>query len=193
MSTLVLELHHLPLVSYFSQLKKYDTLLIESQEHYQKQSLRNRTHILTANGELVLTVPILHGATLIKDVRIDYSQSWVKNHVRGITSSYKHSPYFDYYFPYLEDIYHTKPTFLYDLNFQMFQLLLKFLKMPIQVTETHSWQETYPSLIDERMKNQYRGECPNRSYSQVFGQNFHQNLSIIDLIFNQGPNSLDFI
>lgn len=190
--TLLIELHHLPLTSYFSLLQKYPKLLIEACETFPKQTLRNRTYILAADKVLCLSVPVLHATKSLRDVKIDYSQSWLQDHVRGLTSSYKHAPYFEYYFPYFQDIYMKKHVFLWDLNMDFFVLVLRILKWQKDVAFTELFVAQYDddvSVFDNRSKIRYNTNMDSKSYLQVFGNKFSPNLSILDLLFNLGPDS----
>lgn len=192
---LVVEHHYLPLTSYFNLLKNSKKVLWEITEHYQKQTLRNRTYILSANGVLVLTVPVKHTYKKTAEVEIDYTQNWVKNHLRGIVSAYRHSPYFEFYFPYFEEIYHSEPKLLLELNSQMTDLIIRFLKLDFDNESTSYYLENYPpGFIDLRSKHHHRDEnVQTKQYKQVFGQRFVPNLSVIDLIFNCGPDSKKYL
>ena len=180
----VTELHYLPLVSYFSRIKNGD-FQIEAHENYQKQSLRNRTYILTSNGELVLTIPIQHGVTNIQEVKIDYSQDWVKNHLRALESAYKHSPYYNYYFPYFEDIYQRKLPFLFDLNLELLQLIMKMMKWQKGFVLTEQFIQNYECEVQDIRSNYQFREVnePYNLYQQVFGTEFVPNLTVLDLLF----------
>ena len=192
---LVVEHHYLPLTSYFNLLKHSKKVLWEIFEHFQKQTLRNRTYILSANGVLVLTVPVKHTYKKTAEVEIDYAQNWVKNHLRGIVSAYRHSPYFEFYYPYFEEIYHSEPKLLLELNSQMTDLIIRFLKLDFDNESTSYFLENYPpGFIDLRSKHHHRDEnVQTKQYKQVFGQGFVPNLSVIDLIFNCGPDSKKYL
>ena len=92
-----LDLQYLPSLEYFAALLKYDYVYLEANEHYQKQSYRNRCYIRAANKVDLLSVPVLDGRrkVLIRDIRIDYQQGWLKDHWRAITSAYGKTPYFE--------------------------------------------------------------------------------------------------
>lgn len=192
-STLLIELHHAPLLFYFDLIKQYPNLLLEVREEFPKQTLRNRTYILTSNKVQMLTVPVIkENKGTSKDVKIDYSQTWLRDHTRAITSAYKHAPYFDYCFPYYEEIYNKRYPFLFDLNLEILQLSLRILKLRVNVgfTEFYLRENTNDTIADVR--NLHQNESPESTtyspyrYAQLFGSKFITNLSIFDFIFNNG-------
>jgi len=191
--TLLIELHHAPLLFYFDLIKQYPNLLLEIQEEFPKQTLRNRTYILTANKIQMLSVPVMkENKAKSKDIKIDYSQTWLRDHTRAITSAYKHAPYFDYCFPYYEEIYNKRHTFLLDLNLEILQLSLRILKLRVNVdiTEFYVRENTNNAIHNARSLHQNMApDDPNtflQAYTQLFGSKFISNLSIFDYIFNNG-------
>ena len=110
---ILLNLAYLPPVVWFQKIKQVDSVYIEKQEHYVKQSYRNRCHVLGANGVLPLTIPIIstHDKQLITDVKISYDEKWQQQHWRTIESAYRNSPYFIYYADALKPFYQKKYTF----------------------------------------------------------------------------------
>jgi hypothetical protein len=201
-SELLIELQYLPPISYFSLIQGVDKLYVEKFEHYEKQTYRNRCYIKTAQGVEILIVPLTgkHGKTLMKDVRIDYSQKWLNSHWRAIQSAYGNAPFFEFYSDDLHQILFKKHEFLCDLNMAVLTMCLKWLKYNITVAETTSY-EKHPSgsITDFRsVLNPKKEDSCNRffksvEYHQVFGAKFVQNLSIIDLIFCEGPGALKIV
>lgn len=192
--TLLIELHHAPLLFYVDLIKQYPNLLLEVEEEFPKQTLRNRTYILTSNGVQMLSVPVLKESKRhkSKDVRIDYSQTWLREHTRAIISAYKHAPYFDYCFPYYEEIYNKRHSFLLDLNLEILQLSLRILKLRVHVRFTELYVRVSMDNTIEDVRNKYQNEAPESTqypsynYIQLFGNKFVTNLSIFDFIFNNG-------
>lgn len=192
---LLTELQYNPCILYFQKAFEADELLFEAQEHYQKQSYRNRCHILTPQGVVPLSVPVVKGnsKTLITDLQIDYSQRWIDIHWRTIQSAYGNAPFFEFYADYLLDVYAQKPKFLFDLNMDLFKLFVKFLKLnkPIRLTQTYVTTHEAP-VLDWRDTLHPKKEADNlhlMPYRQVFGKQFASNLSILDLLFNLGPEA----
>lgn len=198
----LIELHYLPSISYFTAIQGFERLFVEKFEHYQKQTYRNRCHINTASGAEVLSVPLTskHGKTLVKDVAIDYSQKWLNNHWRTIQSAYGKAPFFEFYSDDLHTVLFKKHMFLYDLNFEVLTMCLRWLKHNISVAET-SYYERNPATVvaDYRsVLNPKKADSCNRfyktaEYSQVFGSKFVNNVSIVDLVFCEGPGALNIV
>jgi len=200
-SGVVLPMCYLPPVEYFVELNKYKpNILIEREEHFPKQTYRNRTNIYSPDGVLALTVPVMKGSknhTKIKDVKISYDFKWQRLHWMGLQACYRRSAYFEYYEDDLAPFYEDKHEFLFDYNEQYLQLLLKLLKIKAAITYTETYEAAYPALIDLREVISPKREpvFVQKPYFQVFEENhgFIKNLSIVDLLFNQGPQALNYL
>ncbi|HYG04549.1 MAG TPA: WbqC family protein [Chryseosolibacter sp.] len=199
---LLIESQYLPPICYFSTLLHFDEVVVEKYEHYQKQTYRNRCYVNTSNGPDILIVPLTakHGKVLIKDIRIDYSQKWLNGHWRTIQSAYGKAPFFEYYATDFHDILFQKHDFLYDLNFSLLTMCLKWLRYNIPVTETSIYEKAVnEDVIDFRsVINPKKEEGGNRffksvAYHQVFGSKFVNNLSIVDLVFCEGPGAMSIV
>ena len=194
---ILLETHYLPCVEYFVLLSKQD-FVIHKDETYQKQSYRNRCYIVGPNKTQLLTVPVT-GKTKraqISDVRIDYSENWHIGHLRSIRTAYGKAPYFEYYFEYFEQVLIRKYEFLWDLNHQMLTLCLNLLKIDRKISDSKQshlnlseLDNRYYGLISRKTSFLDRNIYKEAKYQQLFGSNFVPNLSIIDLLFCEGPNS----
>ena len=193
---ILLSTAYLPPVEYFSRIAHADEVLIESEENYLKQSYRNRCYILSAHGAQLLSVPVYLGSqhkTRVKDTRIDYSKRWQQVHLRAITASYNASPYFQFYIENIEKIISMKTEFLFDMNLQLTETVLKMLKLNKKITYTSEFKPIGEADNDFRYKISPKEESrfEVKEYLQVFNSKnrFVQRLSIIDLIFNVGPEA----
>jgi len=191
---------YLPPVEYFSLISRAEEVLIEREENYLKQSFRNRCYILSSHGPQLLSVPVYLGSqhkTQLKDIRIDYSKRWQQVHLGAITASYSASPYFQFYFENIEKVISKKTIFLIDLNTELTQTVLNMLKMKIQLIFTSKFESPSESENDFRYRISPKKESGFRvkEYLQVFnnGDGFVHGLSIIDLIFNTGPEAVEFL
>jgi hypothetical protein len=196
---LLTELHYHPGIQFFQQALKADEVLIEAHENYIKQSYRNRCHILTSQGPLALTVPVKGGnsKTLITELEIDYDQKWVNMHWRTIRSAYGNAPYFEFYADYFEAIYNRRPQYLFELNLEFLKLYIKFLKFSKPLRFTSRYDEKYGSeVLDLRSTIHPKKKADSltiKPYNQVFGKQFVPDLSILDLLFNQGPEAVHYL
>lgn len=198
MRAVLIETQYLPPLSYFAALQNFDCIVLERHENFVKQSYRNRCFINTTHGKEMLTVPLTlkSGKVRITDVRIDHTQKWLNNHWRSIQSAYGKAPFYEHYAGDLHQILYRKFDFIYDLNYHLLSLCLKWLKKNVEIKESMSFEQVpQKGLIDLRnainaknyeTSNKYYQSVP---YYQVFGNKFVNNLSLIDLIFCTGPQA----
>ena len=191
---------YLPPMEYFSLMLEADEVFVELEENYLKQSYRNRCYILSPHGLQLLSVPVCLGSqhkTPIKEIRIDYSKRWQQVHLRAMTASYSSSPYFQFYFGNIEKVISRKTDFLIDLNMELTESVLKMLKLNIRLTKTTHFEPIREADNDFRYKisPKKKSQFVIKEYMQVFNTDnrFVHGLSIIDLIFNMGPEALDYL
>ena len=199
---LVLPALYLPPISYFRVIQASTApILLERYEHYPKQTYRTRTSIYAANGKLDLIVPVRkgnNGHTQMKDVRINYEADWQRLHWMSLQTAYRSSAYFEYYEADFAKFYSEKYELLFDYNAAQLELLLRLLKIARQVGYTDSYGEHYAAAVDFRQSIHPKKESPigvNKAYYQVFENKygFIADLSIVDLLFNHGPNSKAYL
>jgi len=196
----VFPMFYLPPVEYFAKLKLYQSgILIEKEEHFPKQTYRNRANIYSPDGVLSLTVPVVKGSkqhTKIKDVKISYDFNWQRLHWQSLQACYRRSAYFEYYEDELAPFYEKNFPFLFDYNEQLLQFILRSVKIGAAFTYTATFEPAYPLMADLRhaMDPKKESHFDQKSYLQVFEERkgFQKNLSIVDLLFNQGPHSANY-
>lgn len=191
---------YLPPIEYFSHISRADEIFVEKEENYLKQTYRNRCYILSAHGPQLLSVPVYLGSlhkTPVKEIRIDYSKRWQQVHLRAMTASYNASPYFEFYFENLERIISKNHEFLLDLNMALTESILEILKIKKRLSYTTYFKPTGDNPNDFRYKIIPKKESNVTviKYQQVFDNcgGFVPHLSIIDLIFNMGPEAGDYL
>lgn len=184
-------------IHYYSLFAYYNEVLLEQYSHYVKQTYRNRCQILTANGVMNLTIPVhkVSGKKMLdKDVRISDS-SWQHVHWGAIESAYNNSPFFLYYSDDIRPMYEKKYDFLLDFNLELQDTLLSLLGLETKQTLTSFYTEYSELDFREKLSSKYKRDNHNfklKSYYQVFKEKFGfvDNLSIYDLLFNMGNESI---
>lgn len=193
--------HYLPPIPYFQLLAQLgNSFEIEQHEHFPKQTFRSRCTIYGANGALNLVVPVKKGKivhTKMKDVRISYEEDWQRLHWMSLQSAYRSSAYFEFYEDDFAPFYEKKYEYLLDFNVAQLDFLTKILKMPTSHVKTEKYVESYGDL-DFRENIHPKKPFPvhrHPEYYQVFEDKhgFLPNLSIVDLIFNKGPQSMEIL
>jgi hypothetical protein len=191
---------YFPTVAHFVAIANADTVVFEAEDNFQKQTYRNRMYIYGANGKLLLNIPVKHNKnqqkTLYKNIEIENVEDWQKQHWRSIVSAYKSSPFFEYYQDDIEDLFTTPQTTLYDLNIKIFSILCDCIEIDTKIAYTTTFntatQETdLRYLVNSKKKTPIKLE----KYTQVFGDKYGylNNLSILDLLFSEGPNTLNYL
>ena len=194
-NSFLLPTSYLAPIGYYAILLQNKNCEIEQYEHFVKQSIRNRCDIYGANGKLTLSIPKQRKAsskTQIKDIKIAYHHPWQKEHWKSICSAYRSSAYFEFYEDLFAPLYQIKVIYLSDFNLKLQEVIFKCLQIKDTSILTQSYQKQSTSndyrYATFQIKNQTK-------YHQVFENNcgFIANLSIIDLLFNLGPESADYL
>ena len=195
-----------PNLHYFFYVLNASIINIEQFDNYSKQSYRNRTQILSANGVLNLSIPIKKNKSekVINSIEISYKEDWQKNHWRAITSAYKNSPYFDFFEEDLKVFYSNKYNLLIDYNTDQLKFIIKVLKQKKNIQLTKQYESNPESVIDLRtiihpkqsyLSDKLLANKLDQSYYQTFENkiSFTPNLSILDLLFNKGLQTIDYL
>ncbi len=200
--TVIFSAAYFPPTRYISEILSSDKIIIERYENYQKQSYRNRCEILSPNGKQTLSVPVIKKSgnkQLVKDVKIDYKTDWQSLHLKSLKTAYFSSPFFEFYIDAFLPFFEKKYTFLFDLNIEILQTLLNELEIKKEITFSEKYEFSYPfndfrNSIHPKIKLNTEYFKPE-IYTQVFFDrfNFVPNLSVLDLLFNEGPAAESFL
>lgn len=195
---------YLPNIQYFSKILSSDRICFETNENFPKQTYRNRCKIATVNGVLQLSIPVIRARTHktpIKEVKIDYTEDWIIKHINALTSSYRSTPYFEFYKDEIFDVLLNEERYLFDLNIKLTLLIMKQIGFKREFVFTNEFELSYPkndfrNSIHPKKKHNVADDNFNlQNYYQNFSDKngFIPNLSIVDLLFNEGPLSYSIL
>ncbi|WP_264521670.1 WbqC family protein [Flavobacterium sp. N1994] len=199
MSNILIHPSYFPSISHFVAIAKADLVTFEMEDNFQKQTNRNRMYIYSPNGIQLLNVPIKHSKDKhqrIKEVKIENDFDWQKQHFKSLEAAYRTSPFFEYFEDDILPIFQKKHTFLMDLNLETMSIVSKCLKLEFDYDETVEYFHQVEDKMDYRnLINGKKDTSEFEVYTQVFGDKhgYLNNLSILDLVFNEGRYALDYL
>ncbi|MDI1317284.1 WbqC family protein [Flavobacterium sp.] len=188
-----------PSISSFVAMAKADIVTFEMEDNFQKQTNRSRMYIYSPNGIQLLNVPIKHTQERhqrTKEVKLETAFEWQKQHFKSLEAAYRTSPFFEYFEDDIRPIFEKKHTFLMDLNMETMSIVSKCLGFEFDYNETTEYFHEVNDKIDFRnLINGKKDTSSFESYTQVFGDKhgYLNNLSILDLLFNEGRYALDYL
>lgn len=197
MSVIVSSFMPFPSIAWWMAVAKCDTLILDRAEHFEKMSYRNKYYITGANGPITLSIPLTDGREQRKpmyDVQICNKDRWQVQHWRTLVSVYKRSPYFDYYEHTLDELFHTPYTSLTDFDLASIEWLKQQLKLTFKMEFAESFVKQYEGVIDMRNMKRSKEDISNApKYYQLFEERngFIPNLSMLDMLFAEGPGALE--
>ena len=191
---------YFPSISQYIAMAQADSITFEVEDNFQKQTNRNRMHIYSPNGIQLLNIPVKHNKEnqhqKTKDTKIEYAFGWQKQHFKSLEAAYRSSPFFEFFEDELHPIFEKKQTFLLDLNIEIFELVNSCLNFKTAYQTTSEYFKETPNFTDYReLINGKKDTLLLTPYPQVFQEKygFINNLSILDLLFNEGRYALDYL
>lgn len=190
---------YFPSISHFVAMVKADSVTFEVEDNFQKQTNRNRMYIYSPNGQQLLNIPVKHGLNphqKFKDTKIEHAFDWQKQHFKSLEAAYRTSPFFEYFEDDIRPLFEKKHDFMMDLNFQAMEIVTNCLGIDFKYEKTSEYFHETPSFKDYRyLVNGKKDTSEFEAYTQVFEEKhgFINNLSILDLLFNEGRYAVEYL
>ena len=192
---------YFPSISHFVAMVQADVITFEMEDNFQKQTNRNRTYIYSPNGIQLLNIPVKHSKERhqkTKDIKIETDFDWQKQHFKSMEAAYRSSPFFEFFEDDIRPLFEKNHTYLMDLNLETLSIVSKCLRMKITYNTTTEYFHKLDSnsVMDlRRLANGKKDDSQFESYTQVFEEKkgFLNNLSVLDVLFNEGKYALDYL
>ena len=190
---------YFPSISHFAVIAQSESITFEMDDNFQKQTNRNRMYIYSPNGIQLLNIPVKHtkqSHQKTRDIQLETAFDWQKQHFKSLEAAYRSSPFFEYFEDDLMPIFEKKHIFLMDLNFQTIEIMAKCLRMDLSYNKTEEYFLEVDNHQDFRyLTNGKKDLSQFETYPQVFQEKegFLNNLSVLDLLFNEGKFALDYL
>ncbi|MGV8994147.1 MAG: WbqC family protein [Flavobacterium sp.] len=189
---------YFPSISTYIAIAKADSITLEMEDNFQKQTNRNRMYIYSANGLQLLNIPVKHlknSHQMSKDIKLETEFDWQKQHFKSLEAAYRSSPFFEFFEDIFMPVFEKDYKFLMDLNLDTMAIISKCIGLKTSFFKTEEFKKE-TNLIDFRnLAAGKKDQTQITPYTQVFGEKygFLNNLSILDLLFNEGRYSLDYL
>lgn len=189
---------YFPSISQFAAIAQSSNLILETGDNFQKQTNRNRMYIYSPNGVQLLNIPVKHSTQSrqkTKDIQLETAFDWQKQHFKSLEAAYRSSPFFEFFEDALMPIFEKKHVYLMDLNLQTMEIVSKCLGIKLNYEISSEFEQNFDGSDFRKLIDGKKDTTIINPYTQVFEEKhgFLNNLSVLDLLFNEGRFALDYL